>query len=204
MASDEEEEQQSDGDGINNEEGLSEGATYGYVEDGISDDNDLNLNDLNLDDTRETNVSNENPKKRRKVMSETTGKEKWHQAKELDPVDEAQMAFFKQAGNALAGEKERTKDSNDIFGEFIAAEIKLMPEMDQRMTRNEIQNVLFSAQMRSQFRQSQPGHVQPAYSTSTARGQTSVATPTAQGAAGSRYGMTGSVVSVGEQQYQEL
>ena len=63
--------------------------------------------------------------KTRKI-SETTGREKWNAKKDDNDIDKVQLSFFKTGEKSLANENPTTDvmDSNDLFGKFIASELK--------------------------------------------------------------------------------
>lgn len=89
-----------------------------------------------------------NTKKNRKI-SETTGREKWHQKKERT-IDDAQLSFFKTVEKSLnQPSTDSIDDPNDVFGRFIACELKQLSLREQRIAKHEMENVLFKIQMQS-------------------------------------------------------
>ena len=91
-------------------------------------------------------------------LSETTGRQKWHQ--KAPTIEEAQINFFKtaekvmktneQPAEKVTSNKENVdNDGNHHFAKFIAAELAQLPAKFQRIARHEITNTLYNVQNRA-------------------------------------------------------
>ena len=95
-------------------------------------------------------------KEKSSKISETTGRQKWHQ--KGPTLEEAQIIFFKSAEKVFKKDEEPivtankenkenvSSDGNNHFAKFIAAELDQLPKKIQRIARYEITNALYNVQ----------------------------------------------------------
>ena len=98
-------------------------------------------------------------KEKSSKISETTGRQKWHQ--KGPTLEEAQINFFKSAENVFKKDEEpivttnkENKENvssygNNHFAKFITAELDQLPKKIQRIARYEIANALYNVQNRA-------------------------------------------------------
>ena len=104
-----------------------------------------------ISDTSKRRKVSETSNSKRKIYkaSETTGREKWHQKK--NDVEDAQLSFFKMVEKTLSEPSNvPSEDSNDVFGTFIACEIKQLNLRERRIAKHEMEGILFRIQMQSE------------------------------------------------------
>ena len=83
----------------------------------------------------------------RPSTSESTGREKWKK----NDIIEVQLSFFKMAEKSLSETSNvAPEDPNDIFGKFIACELKQLGLREQRIAKHEMEGILFRIQMQSE------------------------------------------------------
>ena len=89
------------------------------------------------------------------TMSSTTGRAKWTKKKkeEKSELDAAQISFFNTVEKALNEKDDDSKQidaANEIFGKFVACELKQLSAKYQRIAKHQIENILFEMQMNSE------------------------------------------------------